>query len=76
MPVWRHSGEGWAPGVVVSVGRLTSRPWVQFPVEGGRWKGERAVDRRRVWGAREPALGCFTYRGGTADGKKWLTSRV
>jgi len=44
---------GWAPGVVVkrcvlaAVG-LTSRPWVQSPVEAGKGR----VDRRRVWGAR------------------------
>ena len=33
------------------------------------------MDRRRVWGegaATEPALGCFTYRGRTADGKKMV----
>jgi len=50
----------WAPGVVVSVGRLTSRPWVQFPVEAGRG----AVDRRSLGGE-----GAATDRGGTADGK-------
>jgi len=46
---------GWDPGVVVSVGRLTSRPlggmgkgwWI-----GGGFGGEGAVT--------EPALGCFT----------------
>ena len=48
-PIFR----GGAPGVVVkrcvlaAVG-LTSRPWVQSPVEAG----EGRVDRRRVWGAR------------------------
>jgi len=51
--VKKLNGGGWAPGVVVkrcvlaAVG-LTSRPWVQSPVEAGKGR----VDRRRVWGAR------------------------
>jgi len=42
----------WAPGVVVSVGRLTSRPLVQFPVEGGRaggFGGRGRCHRARSW---------------------------
>ena len=42
---------GWAPGVVVSVGRLTSRPWVQFPREG-RWIGGGFGERGRCHRAR------------------------
>ena len=46
--------------VLAAVG-LTSRPWVQSPVEVGKGR----VDRRRVWGAR--ALPPSPLR--TADGK-------
>jgi len=52
-PLTRESRGSCAPGVVVkrcvlvAVG-LTSRPWVQSPVEAGKGR----VDRRRVWGAR------------------------
>jgi len=72
---------GWAPGVVVSVGRLTSGPWVQFPVERGRggWKGGipkgvvQRGDRRRVWGARalppSPPLGASRTGVGRQTGK-------
>ena len=58
---------GWQPWGMITIGTegggLTSRPLGSIP-GGGKVGGRRA----RV-AATEPAL-----RGGTADGKKWLTS--
>ena len=52
----------WAPGVVVRVGGLTSRPWVQSLVEAGKRVGL------------AEGLGGEGAASETADGKKWLTS--